>query len=41
MEKEFKAMMKAIDKDDRYLGIEIYDLNIRKQKLDDMNLKYI
>ena len=41
MEKELKAAIETMDEDETNLSIEIYDLNIRKQKLDEMNLKYI
>ena len=41
MEKDFKTRIEALEEDEKKLDLEIYDLNIRKGKLDDMHLKYI
>ena len=41
MEKEFKARIEALEEDEKNVELEIYDLNIRKGKLDDMHFKYI
>ena len=41
MEKEFKNRIEALEEDEKNVELELYDLNIRKGKLDDMHFKYI